>query len=274
MTFNVFAYPFLERWQRPGRFQQVLTSLDEEHADVDVVALQEVFVERARILRDGRKHAVFGLCAGDDGFNPTGLMVLSDHDLAREVSRYAFREEGDDWALMGEDTANCAELQRRRRPHKGMLWVRVMTSHGPVSVLNVHLDTKREARLRQLQLVLDFVQQHRGEEPLVLAGDFNEDTCDGEAGDDLVSGVAQLLGAAALTDASCGVGPTIGGLRLGLLQGAFFPAEIDHVYVAGAAPTPKRTRVFSRPRGGGHLSDHDAVLSVIRLLGRVTPGAW
>jgi endonuclease/exonuclease/phosphatase family metal-dependent hydrolase len=58
------------------------------------------------------------------------------------------------------------------------------------------------------------------------------------------------------------------------LQGALFPAEIDHVYVAGAVPTSKRTRVFSRPRGGGHLSDHDAVLSVIRLLGRVTQGAW
>jgi endonuclease/exonuclease/phosphatase family metal-dependent hydrolase len=120
------------------------------------------------------------------------------------------------------------------------------------------------ARHAQKRLIARFLAERAGEHPLIVAGDLNAETCESGAGGPFPGGVP-------LEDASCGVGPTVGGVRLGMIQGALFPAEIDSVYVCGAEPTDKRTRLFSSPQAGGHLSDHDAVLAAVRIADEGSP---
>lgn len=259
LTFNVYGFPLFEELQRPERFSDILHELRSRLRDVDVVMLQEAFIPSTRVLREARLHAFGGACGKEAAFNPTGLVLLSDHDAIGSAASFAFLE-GDDgaWSMRAEDELDCDALAKQRGPLKGVMSLTLSTPHGPVDVVNVHLDVKPEARRAQKRLLSDYLAQREGHHPLVLAGDLNEETCaPGASG--------PFPGAVDLEGASCGVGPTVGGLRWGMLQGALFPAEIDSVYVCGAAPTEKRTRLFTSPRRGGHLSDHDAVLALVRI---------
>lgn len=257
LTFNVYGFPLFESWQRPARFSQLKDELASSLADVDVVLLQEAFIPYTRVLREARRHAVAGACGDDDRFNPTGLLVVTDHEPVGEARRFAFVKGAQgQWRLTEEEDLDCAALAARRKPHKGMMAMTVSTPRGLVDLINVHLDVKREAREEQKRLLATFLRERESARPVILAGDLNEDPCDDRDG---------FPGEVTMTDASCGVGPTTGGLRFGILQGAFGSAEIDHVYVSGAEPTDKRQRLFSRPRAGGHLSDHDGVLALVRL---------
>lgn len=258
MTYNVFGFPLLEEWQRPERFGVITDELRSTLRDVDVVLLQEAFIPTTRVLREARRFAVGGACGDRAAFNPTGLVLLSDHPPLGDVASFAFVQADDGaWRMRPERELDCDALAARRRPLKGMMALTLSTPRGPVDVVNVHLDVDPGARHAQKRLIARFLAEREGERPLVVGGDLNEETCGGRDG--------PFPGSVALEDASCGVGPTVGGIRLGMLQGALFPAEIDSVYVCGAAPTDKRTRVFSSPRPGGHLSDHDGVLALIRL---------
>lgn len=261
LTFNVYGFPLLEPLQRPARFGQIRDELRTSLADVDVVLLQEAFIPGTRVLRQARRHALAGACGDDPSFNPTGLLSLTDHAPVAPPRRFAFVEEGGRWGLLEDTELDCRGLVARRKPLKGMMAVTVSTPEGDVDVINVHLATDERDRAEQKRLLSRFLAERSTSRPVILAGDLNEDTCKGDR--------SAFPGEVALKDASCGVGPTVGGLRMGMLQGALFPAEIDHVYVQGATPTRKRSRVFSRPRKGGHLSDHDGVISLVRLANRL-----
>lgn len=264
LTYNVFGFPLLEPLQRPARFGEIRDELTSTMADVDVVVLQEAFIASTQVLRTSRAHALSGACGDHPTFNPTGLVVLTDHELTGEAASFAFvKDNSGAWTLRSEQHLDCEELATRRKAMKGMMSLTVATDQGPVDVINVHLDINAEARKAQKRLISDFLKQRRSARPLVLAGDLNEEAC-GAAPSTAFPGDVKLSGA------SCGVGPTVGGLRRGMIQGAVFPAEIDSVYVCGATPTGKQSRMFSRPRRGGHLSDHDGVLTLVRIPGDVS----
>ncbi len=258
LTYNVFGFPLLEDWQRPARFGVIKDELRSSLADVDVVLLQEAFISTTGVLRQARRHSFDGACGGGEGFNPTGLVLLSDHAPLGRAASFAFvQDAGGEWRMQPEAALDCGALSERRRPLKGMMALTLTTPRGPVDIVNVHLGTDPGARHAQKRLVARYLEERASSRPLIVAGDLNEETCD--------SGGGPFPGSVSLDDASCGVGPTVGGVRLGMIQGALFPAEIDSVYVCGAAPTDKRARLFSSPRAGGHLSDHDAVLAAVRI---------
>lgn len=258
LTFNVFGHPLLSLLQRPARFRQMKEELTSALGDVDVVLLQEAFIPSTRVLASARRYAKRGACGADPSFNPTGLVLLTDHEPVGRSSSFAFEKgNGGRWRMRAERDLDCGALTERRKTMKGMMTMTVSTPLGEVDLVNVHLDVKAGARRAQRALIARYLKQRESARPLILAGDLNEETCDGDRG-------APFPGGVELTNASCGVGPTVGGLRRGMIQGALFPAEIDSVYVCGAEPTEKRSRMFVRPRRGGHLSDHDGVLALIR----------
>lgn len=259
LTYNVFGFPLFERWQRPGRFGVITDELRSALGHVDVVLLQEAFTPSTRVLRKARRHAVDGACGSRAAFNPTGLLLLSDHKPVGEATSFAFlRDDDGRWRMKPERVLDCDSLAARNRPLKGMMALTLSTPRGLVDVINLHLDLNPKARRAQKRLIARFLDERESARPLILAGDLNEDSCRTGRGN-------PFSGSLSLEGASCGVGPTVGGLRLGMFQGTLLPAEIDSVYVCGAAPTGKRARVFSSPRAGGHLSDHDGVLTFVRL---------
>lgn len=259
LTYNVFGFPLLEKWQRPARFSRIKEELTSSLANVDVVLLQEAFIATTGVLREARRHAFDGACGAGGRFNPTGLVLLSDHAPSSAPRSFAFVQGTDgEWRMTPEEELDCDALAKERAPLKGMMSLTLATPRGPVDVINVHLDVDPGARHAQKRLIARFLAERASERPLIIAGDLNEETCESGA-------AGPFPGSVPLDDASCGVGPTVGGVRLGMIQGALFPAEIDSVYVCGAAPTDKRARLFSSPRAGGHLSDHDAVLATVRI---------
>lgn len=265
LTYNVFGFPLLEEWQRPERFGVIENELSSRLAAVDVVLLQEAFISTTRVLREARRHAVDGACGAGVRFNPTGLVLLTDHEPLGHAASFAFVQGTDgEWRMRPEDELDCDALAQRRRPLKGMMALTLSTPRGPVDVVNLHLDVDPGARHAQKRLIAKYLAARQSQRPLIVAGDLNEETCESGANGPFAGGVP-------LDDASCGVGPTVGGIRLGMIQGALFPAEIDSVYVCGATPTDKRARLFSSPRAGGHLSDHDAVLATVRIADEGSP---
>lgn len=262
LTYNVFGFPLLERLQRPERFRLMADELRSSLRHVDVVLLQEAFIAPTRVLRKARTNAFEGACGARRGFNPTGLVLLSDHPPRGDAESFAFvKDDAGRWGLRAESELDCDALARANEPLKGVMAVTLSTPRGLVDVVNVHLDVNARARVQQKALVARFLEAYRAqrghEHPLILAGDLNEEVC--RETHELLPGSVSLQGA------SCGVGPTVGGLRLGMIPGAVLPAEIDSVHVCGATPTERRMRLFSSPRKGGHLSDHDAVLAFVRL---------
>ncbi|MDI5968231.1 RNA repair domain-containing protein [Streptomyces sp. SL13] len=126
-----------------------------EHADADVVALQEVDAALLRAVLNSPWVRARYLLAGDPGGRAvadTGLLLLS---------RLPLREAGD----------------RPLGPHKALLAATVETAAGPVVVAVTHLSSDHspagaDRRRSELGLVAEGLAGIDGE--VVLAGDFND----------------------------------------------------------------------------------------------------
>lgn len=257
LTYNVFGHPLAAQWQRPRRFSQLSDELGGWLAGVHLVALQEAFVEDAQVLRRARPFVDAGACGAAGGYNPSGLLLLSD--LSEAASRRAFAfvaVPGGNIRLVDEEELDCPELRRTRSTLKGALWVRYRTELGSLDVVNVHLAPSSRVRQAQIQALAALLAAHDDDVPRIVLGDWNEDVC--QRGAPVGAGRAKLS-ARGETWASCGAGATVGGWRQGIWQGAFGTRQLDHVLTRGLWPGGPARRILHAPRAGGHLSDHDGV---------------
>jgi endonuclease/exonuclease/phosphatase family metal-dependent hydrolase len=159
MSYNVHGCVGIDRRLDPLRIAQVIAA-----SEADVVALQELDVERARSGGVDQPRAIaerlgmqLEFCSARecDG-GRYGNAVLSRHSLA---------------AVRGA----CLPQFAARSERRAMQWVRVQTPVLALNVLNTHLGL--DARERQLQaatiLGRDWVHDARATGPTVLCGDFN-----------------------------------------------------------------------------------------------------
>jgi endonuclease/exonuclease/phosphatase family metal-dependent hydrolase len=159
MSYNVHGCVGLDRRLDPARIADVIAA-----CDADVVALQELDVERTRSRGVDQPRAIaerlglqLAFCPArecDDGHY--GNAVLSRYPL--ETVRAA-----------------CLPQLGARWERRAMQWVRVHAPGLSLNVLNTHLGLHERERLLQAATILgrDWVHEARAAGPTVLCGDFN-----------------------------------------------------------------------------------------------------
>jgi endonuclease/exonuclease/phosphatase family metal-dependent hydrolase len=143
------------------KIEKVIANLDP-----DVVALQEVDVNRRRTLyMDQAKRLAEGLNMDyqyyslmNSGSEKYGLAILAKFPLIKiKYDRFP------------------AVKSKRMVERRGAMWVRIQTPLGDVNVINTHLGLHMKERLFQIRTLLgkDWLSGILGKKPLVICGDFN-----------------------------------------------------------------------------------------------------
>jgi endonuclease/exonuclease/phosphatase family metal-dependent hydrolase len=128
------------------------------------------------------------------------------------------------------------DVSDHRLEQRGLLHVVVMFQDQPVHVIVVHLGLLAGSRRRQVEQLKRFVEREvPSQEPLVVAGDFN----------DWGASLAPALERAGLCEGAGGATPTFPS-RLPLVQ-------LDYIYTRGLQP---RNRFTPHGPAWGRFSDH------------------
>ena len=209
-----------------------------EQLDADLVCLQEV---RHSNRREARRFAHWPHQPQADFLAPEGFEAVY---RTNAVTRHG--EHGNAllsrWPVVAHQHEDMSD---HRFEQRGLLHVTTRVHGRRVHVLVLHLGLVRSSRIRQLQQMEKFVMREiPPDEPLVVAGDFNE------WGD----WVAHSLQQAGLRCFGPTQAPTFPS-RLPLLQ-------LDHVYARGMEPLGQWV-----PRGPiwARMSDHLPLVAEFRL---------
>lgn len=141
--------------------------------DADLVLLQEVVGENAKHKRNIElwpEESQFEFLANHvwPHFSYGKNAVYSERNHGNAIlSRYPIIS----WSHVN--------LSNHRWEQRGLLHceINVLPHNKIVHALNVHLDLLHSGRVKQVQQILDYAKNFDDEEPLVLAGDFNDWSC-------------------------------------------------------------------------------------------------
>jgi endonuclease/exonuclease/phosphatase family metal-dependent hydrolase len=161
MTYNIHSCVDMKGRVDIEKIEKVIANLDP-----DVVALQEVDVNRRRTLyMDQAKRLAEGLNMDyqyyslmNSGSEKYGLAILAKFPLIKiKYDRFP------------------AVKSKRMVERRGAMWVRIQTPLGDVNVINTHLGLHMKERLFQIRTLLgkDWLSGVLGKKPLVICGDFN-----------------------------------------------------------------------------------------------------
>ncbi len=159
MSYNVHGCVGIDRRLDPERIAQVIAA-----CEADVVALQELDVERSRSGRIDQPRAIAAQLGMNVEFHPA-----RDCDGGRYGNAVLSR-----YPLAAVRAACLPQLGERWEP-RAMQWVEVKAPALSLNVLNTHLGLDARERLLQTTTILgqDWVRQARASGATVLCGDFN-----------------------------------------------------------------------------------------------------
>jgi len=200
-----------------------------EQFDADIVCLQEV---RKMNRREAQRFAHWPEAAQADYLAPEGYAAVY---RTNAITRHG--EHGNAvltrWPVLAYQHEDISD---HRLEQRGLLHCEVQVHGVRVHVIVVHLGLIRGSRVRQIAQLREFVQREiAGEEPLLIAGDFN----------DFGAWMHDAMAAFGLHECEQTRQPTFPS-RLPLVQ-------LDHVFARGLRPVG-----LAAPRGAiwGRMSDH------------------
>lgn len=167
-TLNTWALPQPFGTDTRTRLRHIGAQLAD--LDADVIAFQEVWSRNAKraLVRAGREAGLEHV-HNRSQVGESGLLTLSRFPIESERFE-AFHVRGD-----VRDLDNGEFLSG-----KGLAWVRILTPHGPLAILNTHLharytrSTAHEYQAHRIAQIVQLASSARDvREPLVALGDFN-----------------------------------------------------------------------------------------------------
>lgn len=159
VTYNVRRCLGADGAVSPARIAEVLAE-----CRADVIALQEVDVERARTGGIDQAHAIAGALNMRAHFHPAMTVELERYGDAILTNRPS--------TLVRAGLLPTTPTRRPLEP-RGALWVSLRVGGARIDVINTHLGLRGLERLRQVEALLgpDWVSGAR--RPLLLVGDMN-----------------------------------------------------------------------------------------------------
>jgi endonuclease/exonuclease/phosphatase family metal-dependent hydrolase len=161
LTYNVRRCLGIDGRLSPARIAEVIAS-----CEPDVVALQELDVNRARTGDVDQAHAVADELRMYFHFHPAIQMMeelYGDAILTARPCRLVKAELLPTWG------------RRAFVEPRGALWASVNVGGAEIQVINTHLGVRGPDRLRQIDALLgpDWLGHPTCREPVIVAGDFN-----------------------------------------------------------------------------------------------------
>jgi endonuclease/exonuclease/phosphatase family metal-dependent hydrolase len=207
MTYNVHSCRGVDERLSPERIARII-----EQSDVDVAALQELDIGRARSGQIDQAHRIAELLGWNVHFSPA-ISRADEHYGDAILSRLPME-------LVRTGTLPGNTLRPHLEP-RGALWVRVLVDNQPVQILNTHLGLLRAERRQQVTALLsaDWLGHEQCQDPVVLCGDFNALPRSSE--------FRRL--ASQLVDVQHG----LNGRRKATFSSSFPLLAIDHIFVRG-----------------------------------------
>ena len=185
-----------------------------------------------------------------ESMNGYGATGGARNAIMYRVDRFDLVETGTFWL---SETPDISSTMGHGVAKRTCTWALLKDKRTDTTILavNTHLDhTSEDIRLRQIQVILDYLAANVGDYPLFFTGDFNASSRSSSYG--LVSET--------LTDAR-----ETAGVNLSTVSGTFhnyheggFGSVIDHVFYNDKA-TPVTYEIVSKSYGG-FVSDHYGVL--------------
>lgn len=161
MTYNTHHCLGMDGKCRPQRIADII-----ETATADVIALQEMDVNRARSGAQDQTERIASQLGMYHRFFPVWSSHEEQYGLSI-ISRFPLSvvREG---ILTGED-------QSRKSEARGAIWVSFETDAGPVHLLNTHLGLRKQERREQIDELLSerWLDNLHTREPVIIAGDLN-----------------------------------------------------------------------------------------------------
>ncbi len=157
VTYNIWGLtvPFLTQPSRITDIARLLPSLN-----ADVVALEETFTKKAKILTQIHEYPYQAWGPSKSGLiQNSGLLLLSKWPIVETATRRYSRCAGND----------CLS-------HKGILYARIRVDGiGDINIFSTHQNSAGCDTLRELQVaeLAQFVREHQGSFPSLILGDFN-----------------------------------------------------------------------------------------------------
>lgn len=160
LTYNVHRCQGIDRHISPYRIAEVIV-----RTGADVVALQELDVNRARSGRVNQAELIAALLEMEFHFHPAWRMAeerFGDAVLSRLPLRLVH-------------AAQLPGHPRGWRERRGALWVEVQVGPHRVQVINTHLGLVRHERQTQINALLGphWLGNAHCRAPVILCGDFN-----------------------------------------------------------------------------------------------------
>jgi endonuclease/exonuclease/phosphatase family metal-dependent hydrolase len=160
LTYNVHRCQGTDRVISPYRVTEVIAA-----TGADVVALQELDVNRARSGRVDQAELIAALLQMEFHFHPAWQMAEERFGDA-VLSRFPLR------------LVHAARLPghpRGWRERRGAIWVTVEVAGCPIQVINTHLGLMRHERMTQTEALFGphWLGHAACRPPLILCGDFN-----------------------------------------------------------------------------------------------------
>lgn len=160
LTYNVHRCQGIDRHISPYRIAEVIF-----HTGADVVALQELDVNRARSGRVNQAELIAALLEMEFHFHPAWRMAeerFGDAVLSRLPLRLV-------------QAAKLPGHPRGWRERRGALWVEVQAGAQRIQVINTHLGLVRHERQTQINALLGphWLGHSQCRGPVILCGDFN-----------------------------------------------------------------------------------------------------
>jgi endonuclease/exonuclease/phosphatase family metal-dependent hydrolase len=160
LTYNVHRCQGTDREISPYRIAEVIVA-----TGADVVALQELDVNRVRSGRVNQAELIAALLAMEFHFHPAWQMAeerFGDAVLAR-------------WPLRLMHAAKLPGHPRGWQERRGAVWVSVQVGPHAVQVINTHLGLVRHERMTQTEALFgpQWLGHPQCRSPVVLCGDFN-----------------------------------------------------------------------------------------------------
>ncbi len=160
LTYNVHRCQGTDRAISPYRITEVIAA-----TGADVVALQELDVNRARSGRVDQAELIAALLQMEFHFHPAWQMAEERFGDA-VLSRFPLR-------LV--HSAKLPGHPRGWRERRGAIWVDVKVDGRPIQVINTHLGLFRHERMTQTEALFGphWLGNPACRSPLILCGDFN-----------------------------------------------------------------------------------------------------
>lgn len=174
ISYNIWDLPLWFVRDRKARFQALCKELREW--DADIICLQEAFdvSHRAQLVAvfQGDYHTTINSeyrRVAWKKFDTTGGLVILSRFPIQEWTFHQFQHTGSPIEHLGQ---------------KGFLQAIVTTNHGPLQIINTHLNTHSfqspdTTRLQQLDQLLSICSSGPDRIPTILAGDFNRPDLNG-----------------------------------------------------------------------------------------------